>query len=191
MSIFDDIKKGVDHATGTVKDAAEGAVDTVTGGHGNPVQDAVKSVKDQVLDQLKEPVDQIEDEIRKLGKDAVKEVEEAAKNAVRAAIREIEKGVLNKAIDMIQAVVPSSVKIKLGPVALDVGKVNDRIDQVQHWARAGIPSGVGGARQMIEAIAPTSCTVDLSAYLVTPLGLEMTWSTAEFLDRLEDIWSRL
>lgn len=186
-----EVKGGIEQAGEHVKSGVRHVGDEVK----SDVRAAARTVKDEVLDEIREEAGKIKGEIRdhvpEVLKDAEEEIEEAAEAAVREVIKVIQSGTLNKAIDILQVAVPASAKLKLGPVSFDIANINQRIDEVQHWAKAGVPTDVDGVKNIVQVLGPTSCTVDLTAYVVTPLGLEMTWETEEFLRRLEDIWHRI
>lgn len=177
------IEGAAQDVAGTAQHAGGGAVDTV--GHG------LDGAKDAVLHEIHQARDaalaQIESAVPHAIAEAADAIEDAAREALQAVLLALQAGALERAIDLIQVGVPSSAKIKLGPLSMDVGGINDRIDEVQAWAKSP-PTDGPGVRALIELIGPTSVSVDLTAYLVTPLGAELTWETAEFLDRLDDIW---
>ena len=201
-SVADEIKRGLQAIGNEVKDEvrqvgnqAKNEVRKVADGAKGEVQSVARTAKDGALAEIKSEAGKVKDTIKghvpEVLQEAKEEIEKAAEAAVKEVIKLIQSGTLNKAIDILQVAAPASATLKLGPVSFVIGDINNRIDEVQHWAKAGPPTNADGVRNLIQVLGPTSCTVDLTAYVVTPLGLEMTWETEEFLRRLDDIWGRL
>ena len=135
------------------------------------------------MDDAKKELESISGQAEQLVKDALAEVLKAAQS-----------GVLNKAVNLVQVVLPSAIVLKIGPLSFAVDNVNERIDVLQKWAK-NPPSGVDGIKEMILEFAPSSVSIDLSislAFLVVQsdsleAGFSMTWDVEDFIYRLEDI----
>ncbi len=186
-NVGNEAKRGVEDAAKGAKRQVEGVADKAKG----EVQTVANKAKDEIKDEVGKVGDEVRKHVPQVLEEAAEEIEKAAEEAVKAVIRAIQDGTLNKAIDILQVAAPASANLKLGPVSFAIANINDRIDEVQHWAGTGIPTSANGVKNIIQVLGPTSCTVDLTAYVVTPLGLEMTWETQEFLKRLDDIWARI
>ena len=201
----DTVGQTVNDVTGQARSTVGGGLDEAR----NAALGQLDQVRDDALSQIQKMADHITSEasnkMEKAANDAkssieshvpetlekmADELEKAAKSAIEAVIMELQSGVLNKVVDVIQVGLPNSARLKLGPLSLDIGDLNSRIDEIQHWA-SNPPKDGPSVRNLIQVIGPTSCTIDLTAYIVTPLGAELTWETEEFLRRFDEIWDKV
>ena len=91
---------------------------------------------------------------------------------------------------------PSSTSLSLGPFVLAIDNVTERVDVLQRWASKP-PSSKSDIRAIIEEIAPSSVSINLSfslAFLVVQtdsleFGIESTYETKDFLDKFDELLS--
>ena len=194
-SLGNDIKRGINNLGNEVKGSINKAGNDVKNGiHevASQAENQVKNAAHDVESQLKSSFEELEDELEEAAKDAFEAVKDEAMELAQAAMKEISKGALNKAVDAIQIVVPKSISLGLGPIGLEIGDINDKIDTFQKWA-SNPPSTKNDIRAIVEQIAPSSVSITISiglAFLVVQsesLELEVgaTYETSDFLDNLD------
>ncbi len=138
------------------------------------------------------------DKVEHLPDEALKEIPKLVGHALEELVKEAQRGALRKAVNVLEAEVPDDVSLTIGPVGLDIPDVRTRFDAIRRWAN-NPPANKNDIRHMIEDLAPASVSITLSSQLAIvfvsssslSLGMTMTWPTAEFLKRLDGIWSRL
>ena len=176
---------------------------------GNEIESGLKKAGHEIEDGFKKVGHEIESEIKGVGQEikgglqtAGQEIEaafteklpELLEEAMKKVLAEVQKGALDKAVDILQLACPSKFALKVGPMEIVLEDMNDRIDTFQEWAK-NPPTGKGDLKEMIEKLAPTEVSLELSfavAFLVVEtdsleFGFTMTWSTEDFLDHLEDL----
>jgi len=178
MSIFKKIKK-------KVKKTGEGVADAAKHAAQHPA-DVVKHPK-QIIHVPKQAasqaVDAVEDEAGKLVKAALGE-----------ALSSIAAGALKQALKLIEITAPSHIDFKLGPVGLAVDDVPDRLDTIKSWVGSP-PKNTDGLRKMIETLAPSSVSIEISVSLALvvvssdslELGTTLIWETDDFLERFKEL----
>ena len=180
-SQVEDSVKGVGRKVeGEVKDVAHHA------------ESGIKSVAHDAEETLEKTAKDAKDDIEEFAEEAWEETKEAATEAAQAALAEMSKGALNKVVDAMQILMPSSVNLSLGPFVLAIDDVTKRIDVLQRWASKP-PSTKNDIRAIIEELAPSSVSINLSfslAFLVVQtdsleFGVEPTYETSDFLDKFE------
>lgn len=161
---------------------------------GSEIEDAVESAGEVAVKQIEEVSKNLADELEDRFEEAFDKAEDVIKDAMQAAMKEISKGALNKIVDVVQIVAPTSVDITLGPVTISIGDIGERIDVLQKWA-SNPPSGKDDLRAIIIELAPTAVSIELSfslAFLVVQsdsleIGTCSTYETYDFLNHMDDI----
>ena len=133
-------------------------------------------------------------------------------NAANDALREIEHGLedlrdeifkglaklsIKKAIDILQATVPDSFTLTIGPFAFQYDNPNEKIDTLQHYADH--PPSLDHMKDIVLALAPTVVSVSLSAELAFLLvssnslsvGFQADYEVENFISRFDAIKGQL
>ena len=203
-----DIKKGLNKLGDSIKSGIKSVgreVESNVKSVGNKAKGAIESAADKAEDTIKDIAQDAEESVEKAAKTSIEEIEDfaedaleeaqaAATKAAQAALAEISAGALNKVVDAMQVLMPSSSSLSLGPFVLSIDDWTDRIDTLQKWASKP-PSTKNDIRKIIEEIAPSSVSINLSfslAFLVVQtdsleFGVESTYETADFLDKFEEL----
>ena len=176
---------------------------------GHELEGNLKKTGSSVQGEFKKLGHEIEDGLKKVGHDcegnlkkAAFEIEDTFKDklpdlfhkAFTEILEEIEKGALHKAVDIIQLASPSSMELKLGPLGMMVEDIKNKIDTLQKWSD-NPPTGHGDIREMIETLAPSGCSLEISVSLAAlfvqsdslEFGCTLNYTTEQFLDSLEDL----
>ena len=154
---------------------------------GHEIEDGLKKVGHECEGNLKKAAFEIEDTFKEKLPDLFHE-------ALTKIVEEIEKGALHKAVDIIQVAAPSSMELKLGPMSMTVEDIKDKIDTLQEWSD-NPPTGHGDIKEMVETLAPSSCSLEISVSLAAlfvqsdslEFGVTLTYTTEQFLESLEDL----
>ena len=198
-SIEKKIKRSIESLGNDVKGAIKSTGDEVRGSvewAGNNAKKSINDVAHKAEADLKKVADDLEDDLEEAAETALEEAKDAATAAARAALAEISAGALNKVVDAMQMLMPSSTSLSLGPFVLAIDDWTDRVDTLQKWANKP-PSTKNDIRAIIEEIAPSSVSINLSfslAFLVVQtdsleFGVENTYETADFLDKFDALLS--
>lgn len=191
------IKRSIEKLGGDIKWQINKLGDDVKGGvkwTGEQAEKHLKEAGAHAESTLRSTFEELEDELEEAGEQAFELAKKEATEAAQAAMKEISKGALNKAVDTIQIVAPTSIDLKLGPIGLSIGNLTERVDTLQKWA-SNPPSGREHVRAIIEEVAPTSVSIELSISLAFLLvqtdslefGVTSTYETADFLDKMDAI----
>lgn len=192
-----DIKRALSKAEHAVEDLGKRAKHDIEGAansakHG--IESAANSAKHDLEGAAKKARHDIEGAAHEVQRTFEQRLPALVEDALHEAIRAAASGALTKAVDIIQVAAPDEVDLTVGPITLAIGDLKERIDTLQKWARRP-PTGKGEIRQIIEEVAPSSVSVNLSFSLALVVvqtdslecGVNLSWETAKFLDKFEDI----
>lgn len=166
----------------------------------NPVKQAEKAAKEAkkaaegAFKKGKGAANDVVKEVSDLPGDIVDQIEKAVDLALKEALSIGSGVVLGKMVKVLEATAPDAASVKIGPVKLDVDDVHERIDTLKKWGH-NPPKGKSGIRKMIEEIAPSSVSIEISGEIAFVVfgsdslgaGFSLTWKTKDFLDRFEAI----
>ena len=164
------VNKIVDPAAKAAKSLVNKAGDEVRSGvrkAGHEVESGIKRIGHEVESGVKTVGHEVESGVRKAGHEVQDAFEDKLPELLTDALDEILKaaasGALDKALDVIQVAIPSSVNLKIGPLGLAIGDINTKIDTLQRWAHRP-PTGHGDIREMVETLSPTAVSIELSFF---------------------------
>lgn len=223
MSIFDKIKHGVEHAANKAKHTAEHVgheVKHTADKAGDAVNDAAKKVgdkvasldpkhiADEVKDEILHTLNEVKDDALKAIKSAEHEAEKGISDLAKKAKDEIEKDlkdfegklesktgkeVLGYLVDVVRAISPSDISVQLGPISMDIGNVEQKIEKLVHYSQHP-PVHRKYWIQFIKDIEPDSLSITASVGLGLliqsddlKVDVSATWVGSDILDNIDDI----
>lgn len=138
-----------------------------------------------------------EDDLQDLAESAIEEVEDAIERAAHAVIAFTTTEMLHRFIDLLQHqhVTPEEFpELNLSVVRIKIKNVNERIDELQEFARRGV-HGREDIVRLVETLAPDYVTIVVSARLVAlvastnaaGVGYKVPIPTAKLVGKIDDV----
>ena len=198
----DQVSHGADQAVDAVKDAAnktrEGINDMANIGDEikKEILGALKSAENAAVSAIKSAEKSATGELRKLGNEIKKEIEDEVSKIESALEGKAAHEILSDLVDTIRALSPDSIQIELGPVQLDLGNLEAKVEHFVKWAK-NPPKNRETWIAFVNDVTPDSLSLVESIGLGlivqsddAKIGLTETWESEKVLDRLDKILER-
>jgi flagellar capping protein FliD len=198
----DQVSHGADQAVDAVKDAAnktrEGINDMANIGDEikKEILGALKSAENAAVSAIKDAEKSATGELKKLGNEIKKEIEDEVSKIESALESKAAKEVLEDLVDTIRALSPDSIQIELGPVQLDLGNLEAKVEHFVKWSK-NPPKNRETWIAFVNDVTPDSLSLVESIGLGlivqsddAKIGLTETWGSDKVLDRLDKILER-
>ena len=195
----------VEHAADKTKDAVEHAATKAKEGvemlDPTKIADEVKKELTQAINELKDKALKAIESAQHEASKSIQDLAKKAKDELEADLKSIEKKlegktaqeVLGYLVGVIRTVSPSDVSIQLGPIALDIGNIEQKVEKIAKWAK-NPPVGRKDWIQFVKDVEPHSLSLTASigfAFIVESSDLELqvqaTWQGSDILDNIEKI----
>ena len=196
------VSHGTNEAVDAVKDAAnkarEGINDMANIGDEikKEILGALKSAENAAVSAIKSAEKSATGELKKLGNEIKKEIEDEVAKIESALESKAAKEVLEGLVDTIRALSPDSIQIELGPVQLDLGNLEAKVEHFVKWAK-NPPKNRETWIAFVNDVTPDSLSLVESIGLGlivqsddAKIGLTETWGSDKVLDRLDKILER-
>ena len=198
----DQVSHGADQAVDAVKDAAnktrEGINDMANIGDEikKEILGALKSAENAAVSAIKDAEKSATGELKKLGNEIKKEIEDEVSKIESALEGKAAHEILSDLVDTIRALSPDSIQIELGPVQLDLGNLEAKVEHFVKWAK-NPPKNRETWIAFVNDVTPDSLSLVESIGLGlivqsddAKIGLTETWGSDKVLDRLDKILER-
>ena len=198
----DQVSHGADQAVDAVKDAAnktrEGINDMANIGDEikKEILGALKSAENAAVSAIKDAEKSATGELKKLGNEIKKEIEDEVSKIESALEGKAAHEILSDLVDTIRALSPDSIQIELGPVQLDLGNLEAKVEHFVKWAK-NPPKNRETWIAFVNDVTPDSLSLVESIGLGlivqsddAKIGLTETWESEKVLDRLDKILER-
>ena len=196
------VSHGADQAADAIKDAAnkarEGINDMANIGDEikKEILGALKSAENAAVSAIKSAENSATGELKKLGNEIKKDIEDEVSKIESALESKAAKEVLAGLVDTVRALSPDSIQIQLGPVQLDLGNLEEKIEHFVKWAK-NPPNNRETWIKFVHDVTPDSLSLVESIGLGliiqsddAKIGLTETWGSDKVLDRLDKILER-
>ena len=196
------VSHGANQAADAVKDAAnkarEGINDMANIGDEikKEILGALKSAENAAVSAIKSAEKSATGELRKLGNEIKKEIEDEVSKIESALEGKAAHEILSDLVDTIRALSPDSIQIELGPVQLDLGNLEAKVEHFVKWAK-NPPKNRETWIAFVNDVTPDSLSLVESIGLGlivqsddAKIGLTETWESEKVLDRLDKILER-
>ena len=197
-----EVKHGVDKAADAVKDAADKAREEIEkmANIGDEIKKeilgALKSAEKAAVSAIKSAEKSATGELKKLGNEIKKDIEDVVSKIESAIEGKAAHEILSDLVDTIRALSPDSIQLELGPIQLDVGNLEEKVEHFVKWAK-NPPKNRETWIAFVQDVAPDSLSLvqSIGLGLVVQsddlkLGLTETWGSEKVLDRLDKILER-
>ena len=197
----DQVQDGVDKAADAVKDAAKKAKE------GIEKMDIAEEIKHEILEALKSgenaAVSAIKDaeksatgELQKLGNEIKKEIEDEVAKIEHALEGKAAHEILSDLVDTIRTLSPDSIQIELGPIQLDLGDLENKVEHFIKWSK-NPPDNRKKWIAFVNDVTPDNIafieSIGLGLVIQSDdakIGLTENYGSDKVLDRLEKILKR-
>lgn len=196
------VSHGTNEAVDAVKDAAnkarEGINDMANIGDEikKEILGALKSAENAAVSAIKSAEKSATGELRKLGNEIKKEIEDEVSKIESALEGKAAHEILSDLVDTIRALSPDSIQLELGPIQLDLGNLEEKVEHFVKWAK-NPPNNRETWIAFVNDVTPDSLSLVESIGLGlivqsddAKLGLTETWGSDKVLDRLDKILER-
>ena len=196
------VSHGANQAADAVKDAAnkarEGINDMANIGDEikKEILGALKSAENAAVSAIKDAEKSATGELKKLGNEIKKEIEDEVSKIESALEGKAAHEILSDLVDTIRALSPDSIQIELGPVQLDLGNLEAKVEHFVKWAK-NPPKNRETWIAFVNDVTPDSLSLVESIGLGlivqsddAKIGLTETWESEKVLDRLDKILER-
>ena len=187
----DAVKKGADEAREAINNMSE-----ITDQIKNEILGALKSAENAAVSAIKSAEKSATDEVSKVANEAKAEFDKDLKELEDKFKSKAEKEVLEDLVDVIKALSPDDVSVQLGPVSLDVGDVENKVEHFINWAK-NPPNNRETYIQFVKDLAPNSLTLieGIGLGLVVQsddakIDITETWNAESILDNIDNILER-
>ena len=200
--VADEVKHGTNEAVDAVKDAAnkarEGINDMANIGDEikKEILKALKSAENAAVSAIKSAEKSATGELKKLGNEIKKDIEDVVSKIESALVGKAAHVILSDLVDVIRALSPDSIQLEIGPIQLDVGNLEEKVEHFVKWAKKP-PNNRETWIAFVQDVTPDSLSLvqSIGLGLVVQsddlkLGLTETWGSEKVLDRLDKILER-
>ena len=193
------VSHGTNEAVDAVKDAAnkarEGINDMANIGDEikKEILGALKSAENAAVSAIKSAEKSATGELQKLGNEIKKEIENEVSKIESALEGKAAHEILSDLVDTIRALSPDSIQLELGPIQLDLGNLEEKVEHFVKWSKKP-PNNRETWIAFVNDVTPDSLSLVESIGLGlivqsddAKLGLTETWGSDKVLDRLDKI----
>ena len=193
-----EVSHAADTAAGAVEHAANQAIDEVnqldiTDEIKHEIIGAVEHVKNEAVSTIKAAEKEASEGIQKVANDLKKELEDDFQKMIERLEGQTAQEVLGYLVDVIRTISPSEVGIQLGPIALSLGNLEQKIEHIVKWAE-NPPQNREAWIAFAQDVAPDSLSLSASigfALIVESEDLQIevsaTWVGADILANIDNI----
>ena len=200
-----EVSQGANEAKQAVKQGADAArkgldemvdVGHITDEIKHDILKALESAEKSAVSAIENAEKSATSELKHVAEEAKKEVEHELKAIGEAFATKAAHEVLADLVDIIRALSPDDISVQLGPVSLDIGDVESKVEHFVKWAKTP-PHNRETYIAFIEDVVPSSLT------LVEGIGLGLliqsddakieiteTWNAESILENIDDILER-
>ena len=196
------VSHGANQAADAVKDAADKAREGINdmANIGDEIKKeilgALKSAENAAVSAIKSAEKSATGELRKLGNEIKKEIEDEVSKIESALEGKAAHEILSDLVDTIRALSPDSIQLELGPIQLDLGNLEEKVEHFVKWSKKP-PNNRETWIAFVNDVTPDSLALVESIGLGlivqsddAKLGLTETWGSDKVLDRLDKILER-
>lgn len=190
----DAIKQGADKAREGIEQMAD--LGHITDEIKHEILKALESAEKAAVSAIKDAEKSATSELKKAGEEIKKEIEEEVSKIAKALEGKAAKEVLEGLVDTIRALSPDSIQIQLGPIQLDLGNLEEKVEHFVKWSKHP-PNNLKTWMQFVQDVTPNSLSLVQSIGLGLviqsddlKIGLTETWGSEKVLNRLEKILRR-
>ena len=201
----DKVKQGADEATEAVKDGAEKAKEGIEKmadlGHiTDEIKDEIlkglKEAENAAVSAIKDAENSATDELQKVGNEIKKEIEDEVAKIEHALEGKAAHEVLSDLVDTIRALSPDSIQIELGPIQLDLGDLENKVEHFIKWSK-NPPDNRKKWIAFVNDVTPDNIafveSIGLGLVIQSDdakIGLVENYGSDKVLDRLDKILKR-
>ena len=197
----DQVQDGVDKATDAIKDGAEKAKEgiekmDIADEIKHEILKALKSGEDAAVSAIKDAEKTATSELQKVGNEIKKEIEDEVAKIEQALEGKAAHEILSDLVDTIRTLSPDSIQIELGPIQLDLGDLENKVEHFIKWSK-NPPNNRKTWIAFVNDVTPDNIafieSIGLGLVIQSDdakIGLTENYGSDKVLDRLEKILKR-
>ena len=154
---------------------------------------ALNDVKNEAIQSIKTAESEATKSLKSVGEEIKKELEADLKAIEQRLEGQTAKEVLGYLVDVVRTLSPSEVGIQLGPVALSLGDLEQKVEHIIKWAQHP-PHNRETWIAFVKDLSPDSLSLSASigfALVVESEDLQIevsaTWNAEDILDNIDNI----